>query len=439
MSNAFDVSVSPNLLLDTLKRSGLNAAVVEAGNSVPALSIEWGRQTILFKQAGPGRLERFVESRPADFFDLLSAMDDGGIEPLLMSPSGEDSVWLASAMRSEEGKWEAMIAECPRLKNINTKYGMRMEQDEQDGYLRDLFSSFTSWLPEGFPLRNVSPSNSILVIRVIPGELWFLRLPISIYACSSGYSLRQYRSVEYIVTGKSFSQYLHERSEIDTALRDAGTLLRNVVIIINTYELQEQVERAARGTELLLESLPLFRDIALDGEKLTLRWYLNPNDETISSILNDKSVEFLFADFESGDGKWEIGRGPTQSWEGKGESTELSKQKVFFQFEGRGFDLSHVRLMRVYHCNAAYRPAEALVDHRNPADERSIVHQLLAAKARRVEGGITRESYFDFLRSIISLLLSPQLLFIMEMQCWQHGKNFNELVRRLKEFAPEAS
>jgi len=43
MSNAFDVSVSPNLLLDTLKRSGLNAAVVEAGKLCASVEYRMGQ------------------------------------------------------------------------------------------------------------------------------------------------------------------------------------------------------------------------------------------------------------------------------------------------------------------------------------------------------------------------------------------------------------
>jgi hypothetical protein len=439
MSYAFDDSRALFPLLDALKRSGVDVGVVDGGNSLPALNIKSGPHSILFRQAGPGLLERFGESGTADFCDLLSAVDGGNVEPLLVTGSRAGFVWVACAVRTEQDEWEGMLAECAGSKDIDTRYGLRMEQDEQQVYLRDLFSSFSSWLPERFPLRNVSHSNAVLVIRVNPDELWFLRLPLSVYACSDGYSLRQYRSVEYIVTGKSFAQYLRERSEINTALSDTRTLLRNVVIIINTYDLQQQVERAARGTEVLVEALQLFRNVTINREKLSLRWYLNPSHETISAILNDKTVAFLFADFESGDGRWEIGKGPRQSWDGKAQSTEISEQQSFFDFDGRPFDLSHVQLMRVYHCNAAYRPADAIADQRNPADGRSIVHQILVAGARRVEGGFTRESYFDFLESVIGLLLSPQLLFILEMQCWTNGKDCNELVGRLKEFVPEAS
>ena len=60
------------------------------------------------------------------------------------------------------------------------------------------------------------------------------------------------------------------------------------------------------------------------------------------------------------------------------------------------------------------------------------------AGAVRVEGGLTQESYFDFLDAVIRVLLSPKLLFVMEVKCWQEGKDFNDLVRRLKEFAPDA-
>ena len=439
MSQAFDVSDSLKSLLDTLRCHGFVVEVVDGANSLPALYIKSGTQSILFKQAAFGLLDRLAESTAADFCDMLSAMDDEDIEPLLVTGSRYGFVWLVSAVRTQQGEWDGMLAECPRLENIDTRYGLRMSVDDQERYLRDLFSSFNSWLPEGCPLRNVSDTNgAVLVARVDPEEMWFLRLPISVYACSSGYPLRQYRSLEYIVSGKSLTQYLYERRDTRSGLRHAGTLLRNTVVIINTYPHLLKVDRAVRGTELLIEALSLFRDITIDEATLTLRWYLNPSHETIVSVLEDKSVTFFFANFESGNGKWEIGIGPRRSWDGR-EPGEVSEKEEFFEFAGRSYDLSHIQLMRVYHCNAAFRPAEACRDGRNPADERSIVHQLLAAGARRVEGGLTRESYFDFLRSVIELLLSPQMKFIMEMKCWREGKDCNELVRHMREFAPDAS
>lgn len=438
MSQAFDVSDSLKSLLDTLKRHGFVVEVVDGVNSSPALHINTGTQSIFFKQAEFGMLARFEESTTADFCDLLLAMNDEDIEPLLVTGSRDGFVWLVSAVRTQQGEWDGMLAECPRLQNIDTRYRLRMGLDEQEEYLRPLFSSFTSWLPDGFPLRNLSDTNgAVLVARVDPEELWFLKLPISVYACSSDYRLRQYRSVEYIVTGKSFTQYLSERRETAAGLRHAGTLLRNTVIVINTYPHHLKVDRTVRGTELLIEALSLFRDVTVDEDTLTLRWYLNPSHETIASILEDTSVSFFFADFESGRGKWEIGIGPRRSWDGRCEQAEASEKEEYFDFAARAYDLSHIQLMRVYHCNAAFTPAAA--DGRNPADEHSIVHQLLAAGARRVEGGLTRESYFDFLHSVIGLLRSPQMLFIMEMNCWREGKDCNELVRHMREFAPDAS
>jgi hypothetical protein len=408
-----------------------------------ASSVAWrivsGAQNILLRQTESGLLERFVESQPADFFDMLSVMDDPGVEPLLVIPSRQGFVWLAGMARIAEGEWEGMVSECPRLENIDTTYAIRMDPDEQRKYLEDIFASFSSWLPDGFPLRQISLANSsVLAARVALGERWFLRIPLPVYACSLDYPVRQYRSVEYIVTAKNFAQYLRERQETTAGLRDVPTVLRKATVIINTYA-QMKVERAARGTELLLEALSLFRDVSIDGEKLTLRWYLNPTGETISSILEDNSVAYVYADFESGRGKWEIGKGPRRSWDTKNESLEVSEQDEFFEFPGRTYDLSHIKLMRVYHCNAAYRHGDAREDGRNPADERSIIHQLLVAGAGRVEGGLTRESYFDFLRSVIELLLSPQMRFIMKMKCWGEGRDFSELVTRLEEFVPDAS
>lgn len=450
MSDGFNVSGLPSPLLEALKGKGLRASVVndargsdgghrggapKPGRDLPvAWRLDSGEQNILFRQAEPGLLERFFEARPADFFDILSVVDEGGVELLLLTPSREGFVWLAGAARSGEGAWEGMLAERPRPESIDTSY-TDVNTGEQKRYLDELFASFDAWLPEGFPLRRASPlPREPLAVRVDPAELWFLRFPVPVYASTPDYPLRQYQSVEYIVTTKTFAQYRRETEEIKAELRDVRALLAKTVIIINTYEHVTAVERAVRGTELLLEVLSLFRDVRIGRERFNLRWYLNPGRATLNSILSDESVAYLFANFESGTGRWEVGTGRRRSWDGGAEPEGGAGPDQFFELEGRAYDLSHVRLMRVYHCNSAYMHKLAYYDHRNPADEHSIVRRLLTAGACRVEGGLTLENYFDFLRSVIRLLLTPQLRHIMELQWWQRGGDVGELVSRLEEF-----
>jgi len=80
--------------------------------------------------------------------------------------------------------------------------------------------------------------------------------------------------------------------------------------------------------------------------------------------------------------------------------------------------LQHVQLLRIFHCNSAFALDElnddAPDDGTQPAAPDTIVRQLLESGAQIVEGGITTESFFEFFYSVIQLLFSTGLYFVLE-------------------------
>lgn len=96
----------------------------------------------------------------------------------------------------------------------------------------------------------------------------------------------------------------------------------------------------------------------------------------------------------------------------------------------KGINLSHIRLMRIFHCYSVFDP-----DYGEPADTHSIVRFLLNAGAKRVEGGMGIEDYFDYLCSLLVLFCAPQgLKLILMGKCFERCIDFNKIMERADNF-----
>ena len=275
-------------------------------------------------------------------------------------------------------------------------------------------------LPETFPLLLPGDTSSSteakrLVIKLQRSAFWFLKVPMDYFAQHKGFGrISSYAEIEWVVTGKSLCRVAQERANITRELSNLSNLLRHSVFIINTYSHFD--EQCTTATEPELEVLRLFDSVNVQEggaiETLHLRYFFNPGVDEVEEILKDPDTWFVFADFHVECSTWALG--VTQG---------LFDLECFERNS-----LSHVRLMRIYHCNSifdSYDP-EALGE--------TIVNKLLSAGATRVEGSVVKENYLSFLREVVRILLGTSgARPIVAGQCLVEGKSFKDLIQHLEQ------
>ena len=146
-------------------------------------------------------------------------------------------------------------------------------------------------------------------------------------------------------------------------------------------------------------------------EQYTLRFVIDPGAQEIMELLLDQTTRFVFADFHTVSGKWQLG-----DYRKNGVRPEISLGVVDFSpLQGK---LQHVQLLRIFHCNSVFAFDESSNDApgegAQPAAPDTIVRQLLESGAQIVEGGITTESFFEFFYSVIQLLFNTGLYSVLE-------------------------
>lgn len=298
----------------------------------------------------------------------------------------------------------------------DTSWTFTDARSDQRSSLREAYNTLVQWLgSESLLFREIETATQPrLVVKVDSSSLWFLQFPLNTFLQLGIGSFVRYRDVEWITTSKSFFQHGLQYRQISDDLRDLKSFISGSVIVINTYREHEYDERCRLATDALVAVLRLLQDVHV-GERVSLRWYLNPSAEVVRRLLLDPSTRYFFADFEASKGIWESGEGACAAWNAS-EAGEAMRAPVDLGFADG--DLSHLRLMRVFHCNSVFDPFRANA----PAGAHTLVGTLLKAGAWRVEGGMTKELYLDYLESIARLIVDDEAFaFVLRWQASQAG------------------
>jgi hypothetical protein len=446
---------SPTVLDGGLYRIAINLFNAWAGCNLPeiiTLQIRLhGEQNCCIKANGlkilafsyqPDSWNRFLQSYLNQLVELVVARrifeEDEDI--LWIEPGASGKVWILYLWRSSSHDWQCHLCELDHPGDIDVFYALK-NTGEQRAYLDALFEKFTGWLPKDFFGAGAVPAarRKLLTIKVNPGQLWFLRFPVSVFCQLQYRGFEGYADVEWIVTNKGFIQNCRERTQLRAELSDMQTLLAHSVVVVNTYDSHKNIELCSQGTELIIKLFSYLQDIEFQDKKISLRWFLNPPAQEINQLLQSTCNSYFFADFEASEGYWETGEGMSLSWKSLDDLqrsvTANCATKVALPLESRQRNLSHIRLMRVFHCNSIFDPHMVFQDGREPADHHSIVRGFLNAGVQRVEGGLTMENYLDYLCSLIDIFCRPEpLKFILKLKSWERGGDFNDLSTQINSF-----
>ena len=391
---------------------------------------------ISLSSAQPNDWRRFLASHFEQLIDIVASIvlfQEDEEDLLLVGQSAPGSVWVLYLEQVLNGNWHGQLVERRRPEQIDITYSLTSTGQQRE-YADQLFKQFTSWLPENSLLVRNRPrlQPKPFTAKVHPSELWFLRFPLSLFCHLQYGAFAAFEGVEWIVTEKTFVRYRDEGKRIRQELSDVQKLLGNSVVVVNTYREHESNKLCREGTELIIKILSLLKEVQVGPIEVSLRWYLNPSIDEVEHLLLDPETAYFFADFEASSGQWEPGEGEHLSWY---DHKPIHPAKIFpapvcrrFPSEDLNCSLSHIRLMRVFHCNSIFNPYAASADSREPADRHSIVRRLLERGAQRVEGGMTEESYLDFLCSLLNLFCRGQLFFILQWKCMERGVDFRQII-----------
>jgi len=275
--------------------------------------------------------------------DLLCVMQDG--------PGRTALVYIRQQTATE---WCAEISHVGDIEP-DTSWTFTDANADQPSSLREAHEAFVEWLgADALLLANAERARAgALVVKVDTRSSWFLRFPLSVFNQLGIGALKPYHDVEWIVTDKTFFKYGAERDQIRRELGDLGLFLSNAVIILNTYNEYQEDAGCRIATEAIVEILRLLHDIRLGDQRLTLRWHLNPSAAEVRSLLLDTNTTYFFADFEASSGRWESGEGKCLAWNRTAQGLAIREP---IDVDPDNDDLSHIRLMRVFHCNSIFDP-----------------------------------------------------------------------------------
>lgn len=348
---------------------------------------------------------------------------------ILPSASNSGKVWIIGIVWNKmKEHWDGMLVERPRPADLNKsfwfiKHGEESKKEREQCakilfiYLKDRRGF---GLPDGFPFCSNSLISSQLkdrqlTIKVHNSELWFLVFPIDYFCQFNHYGqFSLYKEVEWIFTlEKSFIQNILERLVIQRELQNVEIFLKHSVVIFNTYYsywAEKVIEKTKKGTALISKIFSLLQNIEFDtGERLSLRWHLNPTNDIIQKELLDQNTWYFFANFHLENKKWQIDEGKSEF------GIDLLVK------EG----LSHIRLMRIFHCHSIV----------TPEGTPSIGPLLLESGVQRVEGSIMEEDYLVYLCSLLYLSChSRGLQPILRGKCYEEGINFNNIIKEIDDF-----
>ena len=386
-----------------------------------------------------GDWKEFLNSHFLNVIGLLATfiVESEGENILWIEPFGSELVWVMGILSdSEYSKGMLVKRKIPELSPDYFFSGIH----NRHALAKVILKYFKSWLGTDFPFcSDFSDSRRYyFTVKVNPETTWFLLFPLS-HFCQFKYGYFKYcKEPEWIVTNRSFIQNTCDRIQLQNELCNIENILQHSVIILNTYSHWETkvVEKAQKGIDLIREVFSFFKDIYFQSDNpISLRWYINPTSNEILNELVNQEVRYFFADFHVNNGTWQIGEGQKFSW----LSTSMVDQQYSDQKReielfnlNRKWDLSHKRLMRVFHCESVF---DVYINGSEPADAHSIVRLFLNCGAQRVEGGMTTESFFDYLCSLFDLLCRDKGLGpLLVGKCLETGFNHEFLIHRINKF-----
>jgi len=327
---------------------------------------------------------------------------------LVLVQREEDRVLLAaSSIFAQPGKIAIRCLPMPKM--IPTDF--LFASNDQSAATKQNFAVFSQWL--GVLLPHAAPG-TMLFVKLDPSALWFMRFPLTSYIRFQLGEFTNFININWIVTDRSFSEVVYSRDQLRKGLGDLATLLRGTVIIVNRYAHHIKSifgPQVIEAVEILRLFLGRLKDVQVKQEQYTLRFVIDPVAHEIMELLLDKTTRFVFADFHTVAGKWQLG-----DYRERGDPPEIPLGAVDFSLLKD--KLQHVQLLRIFHCNSAFvfdqLSDNAPDDGAQPAAPDTTVRQLLESGAQIVEGGITTESFFEFFYSVIQLLFSTSLYFVLK-------------------------
>jgi hypothetical protein len=260
---------------------------------------------------------------------------------------------------------------------------------------------FASWSRNAI---NPKTKNRMLLVKVDEGQSWLLRVPLPLFIRRSMPGFEAYESIQWIVTDRTFAQVVGYRRDLIALLEDAESLIRGTVVVLNTYPHLRQAldaELVVAGTTVAETILGQLQNVPFPDGQVSLRWLKNPGHDALTEALLNPDTRVFIADFESGSGEWELGESATRS------------EDEYFDLAPLHDRLSHIKLMRVFHCYSIFSPAAGATIGMKPADRSTIARQLLLAHAQFVEGATMKESYLEFLAFLFQFLMCGSLNFIL--------------------------
>jgi hypothetical protein len=354
---------------------------------------------------------------------------------LLVRPRDTGGIFMIGFHRGSDSTGEIRIRELPQPTRVNINYAT-VDDDDLLTPTKRSHREFERWA--GRPLQGTTtPGTSVdlLVVKVDPTELWFLRFPLGLYIRFHLGEFATYARIQWIVTDRTFTDNARNRLETAVLLEDTAALLRHTVVIVNIYRKHVEEPRFSAkvvATFRLLDTLlSQLQDVRYEGEDLSLRWLVNPSTDLVRSVLTSPDTRIVFAPFEAQSGSWEVAE-PIRSLSPSIEFSESNGTRYFNVRELVG-QLRHIQLMRVFHCHSAFDPFEANMSPREPGDSSSIVRELLDAGARLVEGGLSEETFFSFAASVIQFVFGSGLAAVIESRVAEGSLDGPETLRLCNE------
>ena len=321
---------------------------------------------------------------------------------LLVRSSAAGGIWIC-AIRRLGDSWRADAVDVQRPRRLDTCFAIS-GTGEQEQNLFASYESFHQLFREWAQYADPEAKAALLRVKVDPDELWFLQFPLGLFAQMKLRGFRYHEGCQWIVTHRTISATVAAQRAAEREMADTRTFLKGAHIVINTYAAHQRTrvaEALNRGTELVLEILTQFTSLDFGEHTAGLRWTLNPPVGVLAEILRSSETRFLFADFEAAGNVWHAGDGPHLC---PRPCQHAASHPGGSTFDLRPFrdSLSHIVLMRIYHCNSVYDPYRPAIE---PAGERTLAGQLLATGAAFVEGSLSAEPVLDFVFELLNLLL----------------------------------
>ena len=366
--------------------------------------------------------------------DQACCINPERVDYLLVRACDADTVLVMGFHRESEpvGYVRMRQLRCPQ--RINVDYSV-IENDDLLTPARKSYSEFMSWA--GTLLRGseaVGEPNELLIVKVDPSQLWFLRFPLALYIRFRFGEFSHYGRIQWIVTTRTFAENARDRVAGLALFKSTAALLRHTVIVVNLYRehLQstcgQQVVRAFRILEGLFSQL---QDVVYEGRSVSLRWLINPSAEVIRATLLSPQTKIVLAGFEARSGAWEIAA-PIQCLSPTIVLQEHA-ETGFFDVRELEYRLRHIQLLRVFHCHSAFNGFEASLGEGEPTDRGTLVRQLLNTGAQWVEGGMTEETFLSFAASVVQFVFGTGLAAVMESRAAEGAVDLPETLRRCNE------